>query len=126
MRVIGGWARDQREPWWLATNLTEPVKEVAGIYDRRMGIKEQIRDTKESRFGFKLFWIQIRGPESLARLTLLVGIALLLLTVVGKWISEQKPWVRMPSKKKGARLSLVSVGILYLGKVIKKVMIDLE
>ena len=74
--VLGVWAKGPREGWWVATNLAVSVREVASLYDRRMGIEEQIRDTKGSRFGIKLFWTQIRRPESLARLTLLAGIAL--------------------------------------------------
>jgi hypothetical protein len=125
VRVIGIWAKGQGEPWWLATNLAESVQEIGSLYDRRMGIEQQIRDTKGSRFGFKLFWTQIRRPEALARLTLLVGIALILLTVVGKWISDQKPEVRLPCKRKGPRLSLVSVALRHLEEALKEVMIDL-
>ncbi len=125
VRVIGVWSRGQREAWWLGTNLEGEVWEVVSLYDRRMGIEEQIRDSKGARFGFRLFWTQIKRPESLARLTLLVGIALIVLMVVGKWFSERNPWAQMPSKKKGARLSLVSVGRLYLGEALKEVMIDL-
>jgi hypothetical protein len=125
VRVIGIWAKGQGEPWWLATNLAEPVQEIGSLYDRRMGIEQQIRDTKGSRFGFRLFWTQIRRPEALARLTLLVGIALILLTVVGKWLSDRKPELRLPSKKKGPRLSLVSVALRHLEQTLKEVMIDL-
>ena len=61
----------------------------------------------------------------MARLTLRLGIALILLTVVGTWFSDRNPWARMPSKKKGARLSLVSVGFWYLGEALKELMIEL-
>lgn len=125
VRVLGVWARGQKEAWWLATNLAESVREVVQNYDRRMGIEEQIRDSKGSRFGFRLFWTQIRRPEALARLTLLIGIALLLLTGVGKWFSDRNPWARLPSSGKGARLSLVSVGRLYLEEVSQEAWIDL-
>jgi hypothetical protein len=53
------------------------------------------RDTKGCRFGVKLERTQFRTPEYLARFTLLVGVALLLL----------------PCKPKGPRLSLLRVGI---------------
>jgi len=125
VRVVGIWAKGQGEPWWLATNLAEPIQEVCSLYDRRMGIEQQIRDTKGSRFGFRLFWTQMRRPEALARLTLLIGIALILLTVVGKWISEKKPELRLPCKKKGPRLSLVSVGLRHLEEALTEFMIDL-
>jgi len=54
VRVIGVWARGGREPWWLATNRNDPLGVLVSLYDRRMTIEEQIRDTKGARFGFAL------------------------------------------------------------------------
>ena len=59
VRVVGIWARGRREPWWLATNRTDPLGHIVSLYDRRMTIEEQIRDTKGARFGFALVWTQI-------------------------------------------------------------------
>ena len=55
VRVIGVWSKGQPEPWWLATNREESVKEVAGIYGRRMGIEEQLRDSKGAGLGSSCF-----------------------------------------------------------------------
>lgn len=114
VRVVGFWAKGQKEPWWLATNLAEPLSQLASLYDRRMAIEEQIRDTKGARFGLQLVCTQIRTPQALARFTLLIGLALLLLTAVGQAVALKQPRVRLPSKKKGPRLSLVTVGRLFL------------
>ena len=80
VRVVGIWAKGAREPWWLATGSSASL---AALYDRRMAIEEQIRDTKGARFGFQLVWTQIKTLQALARFTLLIGLAILLLTAIG-------------------------------------------
>ncbi len=114
VRVIGIWAKGQKEPWWLATNREDSLSFLASLYDRRMSIEEQIRDSKGARFGFQLVWTQIQTPEALARLTLLIGLTLLILTAIGHAVASRRPEVRLPSKKKGPRLSLLTVGCLFL------------
>jgi hypothetical protein len=113
VRVLGIWAKGQREPWWLATNRQDSLSCLASLYDRRMAIEEQIRDTKGARFGLRLVWTQIKTPQALARFTLLIGLALLLLTAVGHALALRYPNVRLPSKSKGPRLSLLTVGRLF-------------
>lgn len=113
LRVVGIWARGQREPWWLATNLEGSLSYLASLYDRRMAIEEQIRDTKGARFGLKWVWTQIKTPQALARLALCIGLAVLLLTAIGHIIAMRHPNVRLPSKNKGPRLSLLTIGYLY-------------
>jgi len=114
LRVIGIWAKGQREPWWLATNRTDSLSSLAALYDRRMAIEEQIRDTKGSRFGLQLVWTQIQTPQALARFMLLIGLAILVLTAIGHALAQRRSDIRLPCKNKGPRLSLVSVGYLFL------------
>jgi len=125
VRVIGVWAPNQAEPWWLATNLDIPLAEVAALYDRRMGIEEQIRDSKGCRFGVKLEWTQFQTPRYLARFTLLVGVALILWTAVGHAVAQEDPSVRFPCKIKGPRLSLVQIGIRFLQKVANLIQLNI-
>jgi len=113
VHVVGIWAKGAREPWWLATNREDSIASLAALYDRCMAIEEQIRDTKGARFGFQLVWTQIKTPQALARFTLLIGLAILLLTAIGYAISMRRPDVRRTSKKKGPRLSLVTVGYFF-------------
>ncbi len=113
VRVVGIWVRGAREPWWLATNREDPLCSLAALYDRRMAIEEQIRDTKGARFGFQLVWTQIKTPQALARFTVLIGLTILLLTAIGHALSMRRPDVRLTSKKKGHRLSLMTVGYLF-------------
>ena len=113
VRVIGIWAKGQREPWWLATNLEDSLAYLASLYDRRMAIEEQIRDTKGARFGLKLVWTQIKTPQALARFTLFIGLAVLLLTAIGYAVAMRYSNVRLTSKKKGPRLSFLTIGCLF-------------
>jgi hypothetical protein len=119
VRVIGVWAAQSKEIWWLATNLKSPLSEIVGLYDRRMSIEEQFRDAKGTRFGVKLKWTQFEKGEYLERMYLLVGLAMLMWTSVGRFIERTEPKVRMRCRKKGARLSLVRIGILFFSQVRK-------
>jgi hypothetical protein len=120
VRLIGVWATGAKEVWWLATNLQNRVSKVVSYYDRRMGIEEQFRDTKGQRFGLKLRWMQFTKPEFVERIYLLVGIALLLWTTVGRAMEESEPKVRLRSRTKGARLSLARIGAYYWQQMNKR------
>ncbi len=121
VRLVGVWAREAKEVWWLATNVEDELSEVVSYYDRRMAIEEQFRDAKGQRFGLKLRWTQFTRAEYVERMYLLVGVALLLWTAVGRAAEEEEPKVRLESRTKGARLSLVRVGSYYWQQVTKEV-----
>lgn len=120
VRLIGVWARGAKEVWWLATNLSHRVSKVVALSDRRMGIEEQFRDTKGVRFGMKLKWTQFTKAEFVERMYVLVGLALVLWTSVGRAVAEAHPKVRLRSKSKGARLSLARIGSYYWLKMTKQ------
>lgn len=120
VRLIAVWAQGAKEVWWLATDLENAVSKVVAYYDRRMGIEEQFRDAKGVRFGLKLKWTRFTRPEFVERMYLLVGVALLLWTSVGRAVEESEPAVRLESKTKGARLSLARVGSYYWLKMSKQ------
>jgi hypothetical protein len=86
---------------------------LASLYDRGMAIEEQIQDTKGARFGLQLVWTQIKTPEAMARFTLPIGLPLLRLTMMWHAFSLRRPDVRLPSKTKKPRLSLVTTGRLF-------------
>lgn len=121
VRLIGVWAQGAKEVWWLATDLTNRVSKVVSYYDRRMGIEEQFRDAKGVRFGMKLKWTQFTKAEFVERMYLLVGVALLLWTSIGRAVEEGQPKTRLLSKTKGARLSLARIGSYYWQKMTKQV-----
>jgi Transposase DDE domain len=121
VRLIGVWAAGAKEVWWLATDLTNGVSKVVSYYDRRMGIEEQFRDAKGCRFGMKLKWTQFTKAEFVERMYLLVAVALLLWTSIGRAVEESQPKTRLMSKTKGARLSLARIGFYYWQKMTKQV-----
>jgi hypothetical protein len=120
VRLLGVWAKGAKEVWWLATDLTNRVSKVVAYYDRRMGIEEQFRDVKGSRFGLKLKWTQFTRAEFVERMYLLVGVALLLWMSVGSAVEEEEPKVRLKSNSKGARLSLARIGSYYWQQMSKR------
>jgi hypothetical protein len=121
VRLIGVWAKGAKEAWWLATDLHNRVSKVVALYDRRMSIEEQFRDAKGVRFGLKLKWTQFTKAEFVERMYLLVGLALLLWTSIGRAVEEAQPKTRLMSKTKGARLSLARIGSYYWQKMTKQV-----
>jgi hypothetical protein len=126
VRVIGIWSKQSKEVWWLATNLNQSIAEIVGYYDRRMGIEEQFRDGKGARFGMKLKWTQYKKPEYIERMYMLLAIAMILWTSVGRAVEKQQEQVRIECKSKGQRLSLMRVGIYYWQKVTSKVRISVR
>lgn len=120
VRLVGVWAKGAKEVWWLATDLENRVSKVVSYYDRRMSIEEQFRDAKGVRFGLKLKWTRFTRPEFVERMYLMVGLALLLWTSVGRAVEETQPKARLLSKTKGARLSLARIGSYYWQKMSKQ------
>lgn len=110
-RIVGMWAKGQAEPWWLATDLNEPLGQIAESYDRRMSIEEQFRDGKGCRYGVKLKWMKFKKSEHLNRLYLLLALALVIWTAAGVLACQHDATLRLHSKSKGPRRSLVAVGI---------------
>ena len=78
-----------------------------------MSIEEQFRDTKGVRFGVKLKWTQFEKDAYPERLYLLIGVAMLLETSLGRFAEKRDSKVRMKCHKKGTRLSIVRVGMLF-------------
>jgi len=122
VRLIGVRAKQASEIWWLATNLNLSVAQIVGLYDRRMSIEEQFRDTKGTHFGLKLKWTCFERGEYLERMFLLIGVAMLLWTSIGRAAEKKNPKVRLQCKsRRRARLSLLRIGILFWRKVTEKI-----
>jgi hypothetical protein len=125
-RVIGVWARESKDIWWLATNLKLSAQEIVALYDRRMSCEEQFRDSKGARFGARLKWTEFKHAAYLERMYLLVGVAMLLWTVIGATVEKKNPKVRLCSKKKGARISLLRIGVFYWQAAMKRVRLTMK
>jgi len=111
VRLVGYLARGAKEPWWLATSLGGACWSILKLYDRRMTVEEQFRDTKGRRFGVKLFWTQFRDPDQLARFAMLLGVAVLIWAAAGFEAARRQPSLRLVSRTKGPRQSYVTIGI---------------
>ena len=111
VRIVGYWAPGAREPWWLATNRDDPPSHILKLYDRRMTVEQQFRDSKGARFGVKLQWTQFRRPEALGRVAMLVGVAILIWTLVGRLAVAWDPTLPLPCRRKGPRFSFVAIGL---------------
>jgi hypothetical protein len=70
---------------------------------------QPFRDAKGVPFGTKLKRTPFTRAEFVEGMYLPVGIALLLWTSVDSAVADEEPKVRLASKQKGARLSLVRV-----------------
>lgn len=122
VRLIGVWAAEAKEVWFLATNLNLSVAEIVGLYDRRMSIEEQFRDTKGTHFGLKLKWTCFERAEYLERMFLLVGVAMLLWMSIGRVVEKLQPKVRLKCRcRRRARLSLLRIGILFWRRFTEKI-----
>jgi hypothetical protein len=86
------------------------VAEVASWYDRRMGVEEQLRDTKGCRYGVQIYWTAFEQPERIGRLFVLVGVALMVWTIAGMVVATSDPTARFPHKAKGPRRSFATIG----------------
>jgi len=110
VRIVGLWARGQKEPWWLATSLESDPREVASVYDRRMAVEEQFRDTKGCRYGVEVVWNQFEQAERIGRFFVYAGIALAVWTAMGHEIAQQDHTALLPHPTKGPRRSLATIG----------------
>lgn len=81
------------------------------LYDRRMSIEEQFRDTKGCRFGIKMEWTKFATCEAVNRLFLLASLAMTGWMTAGAMALRADPTMRLASSSKGPRRSIVSIGI---------------
>lgn len=81
------WKRDlpehRDEPWFLMTDRAHKPARLAQLYGRRMTIEECFRDHKSKRNGFALRLIQVKTPQRLDRVLLILALAYLLLAGIG-------------------------------------------
>lgn len=77
-------AKDMKEPWCLATNLTDAsARTLIDYYAKRWSIEPSFRDTKDLRFGMGMSTVRLSNPERRDRLWLLNAFAVTLLTLLG-------------------------------------------
>ncbi len=75
--------RADHEPWFLATSLTLPAKQIVSIYAKRMQIELTFRDLKSHRFGWGFEDARCRSTTRVAVQIMLGALASLVLLLVG-------------------------------------------
>lgn len=83
LAVVAVKKRGMKEPWLLATSLPSSADTVVALYGRRFTIEENFRDEKDPRFGMGVLNVRIERPDRRDRLTLVLAIAMTLLTLLG-------------------------------------------
>jgi len=77
-------ARDMKQPWCLATSITnETARALINLYGKRWGIEGAFRDTKDLRFGMGMGAMHVSTPDRRDRLWLINAFAVVLLTLLG-------------------------------------------
>lgn len=77
-------ARSAREPWLLATSLTDlSSAQIVGLYRRRMQIEELFRDEKNHRYGWSLGTNMSTHPRRLEALLLVLALGVIAMTLLG-------------------------------------------
>lgn len=72
-------------PWFLVTDLgRKSAVALTGLYGKRMGIEEFFRDARSARNGFALRHAQVQKADRFDRLVLVLVLAYLLLTGLGR------------------------------------------
>ena len=111
------WARGQKEPWFLMTNMTrlQPAG-LTKVYGRRMTIEQYFRDTKSKRNGFGLRLTLVKSSDRLSRLLLVLALAYLFLVAVGLYATKHfapKCWC---SNNREGECSLFTIGRIMLDR----------
>jgi hypothetical protein len=113
--VVVRWRTDlpkkRDECWFLMTDLKGTAHQLCALYGRRMTIEQLFRDHKSKRNGWSLRDTQIKTPQRLDRLLLILAIAYLLLCGLGLLAqSRHKPSAWCSSSKE--RCSVFQIGML--------------
>jgi hypothetical protein len=74
---------NMKEPWLLATSLTDAAKRIVSLYGRRFSCEENFRDEKDPRFGMGSRLARVRDAARRDRLCFILALAATLLTLLG-------------------------------------------
>lgn len=118
--VVIHWRRNlppkRDECWFLMTDLSGTAHRLCALYARRMTIEQLFRDHKSKRNGWSLRDTQLKTPQRLDRLLLVLAIAYLLLCGLGLIAqARHKPSAWCSSSKE--RCSIFIIGLLMRDKL---------
>jgi hypothetical protein len=108
--------RTRDECWFLMTDLKGTAPQLCALYARRMTIEQLFRDHKSKRNGWSLRDTQLKTPQRLDRLLLVLALAYLLLCGIGLMARRTHgPWAWCSSSKE--QCSLFLIGLLMRDKL---------
>lgn len=114
VNLLAHWARGEKQPWLLATNLPTPLAALK-YYRRRMWIEEMFGDMKDN--GFDLESTRLKHFLRLSRLTL--AVALLYVWCFSTGTHAVKQGVRYLVDRKDRRyLSIFQIGLRYIERLL--------
>jgi hypothetical protein len=104
------------ECWFLMTDLKGSAHRLCALYGRRMTIEQLFRDHKSKRNGWSLRDTQLKTPQRLDRLLLVLALAYLLLCGIGLLAQRNhKPSAWCSSSKE--QCSIFAIGLLMRAKL---------
>ena len=118
--VVVRWRKDlppkRDECWFLMTDLPGTAHQLCQLYGKRMTIEQLFRDAKSKRNGWSLRDTQLKTPERLDRLLLILAIAYLLLCGLGLLARQtHKPSAWCSASKE--QCSVFLIGLMMLAKI---------
>lgn len=105
------WAVGSDEPWFIATNLPQPIQALKE-YARRFGCEELFSDLKKR--GFNWEDSMIRDPQRFARLLLALALLVVFLLTLGRQLRLNHLDLEMTSRSHRCRLSLFQTARRWL------------
>ena len=105
------WALGSDEPWFIATNLPQPIQALKE-YRRRFGCEELFSDLKKRGFNWENSLI--RDPQRFARLLLALALLTVFLLTLGRRLRLQQRDLEITSPAHRRRLSLFQTAHRWL------------
>jgi hypothetical protein len=105
------------ECWFLMTDLPGTAHQLCALYGRRMTIEQLFRDGKSKRNGWSLRDTQIKTPQRLDRLLLILALAYLLLCGLGLIAKAQHKPSAWCSSNRDKECSIFLIGMIMLTKL---------
>lgn len=109
--VACAWAVGSNEPWFIATNLPQPIQALKE-YRRRFGCEELFSDLKKR--GFNWEDSLIRDPDRLSRLLLALALLTVFLLSLGRYLRLHGYDLQLTSPSHRRRLSLFQTAQRWL------------
>jgi hypothetical protein len=107
------------ECWFLMTDLDGAALQLCQLYGRRMTIEQLFRDHKSKRNGWSLRDTQIKSPDNLDRLLLILAIAYLLLCGIGLIAQKGcRPSAWSSSSKQ--HQSIFQIGLIMIDRILTR------